>query len=516
MFNIIAVDSAGTQWRPRSFTIQRFGYTLNGGCDAAAIKIPNTRDLPAQLDRLEIWDNLTRLWFGQVEDIGTDSNTGEKTITALGYSAYLKEIDIARHWIDTGYRNWSGNPPVPWADSYNVGMFERDNNNRLFMRQPIDVTVESGYHAPMYYSLCHPDKIDQAIFSVTFDYVIGEEVDTGMFGRLYSHDTDLTNTTLEWDLEGDGTEQSGSEDIEITAGQKAMQFRLHSATNCTASTENLFVKITNIRVNGLTGFEVADTPKADDFIKDILTNSAAGISTDVSDIAAGTYTMPDLYEEGSKVRDLINRVNEVEDYHWGIYEISDTDSKPRMRYQAIDRGTVDYTLDQTMGKLKLSGSSLENVYNAVRVWYQTPTGRAISTTRTTTVAVLDDASRTKTAEISVNTESEAKAQEAGDVYLAEHGRPKIKGSFTATGTVYHNSRGFMPAWYMRPGEIVHIRDHDPTPETLTEIDSANVLNGRNVFMITAVEVDPNTKQVRLELDVISNRLDLFLARQRIA
>ena len=513
MFSVIAVDSSDNQWRPQSWKMSKFGYALNAGCTATMVKVPTTNDLPVHLDRLEIWDNLNRLWFGQIEDIQDNTDMRETTITALGFSAYLKEIDIARLWMDTGFADWDLVAPVPWPDNYNIDVYERDNNNRVFIRLRNGASVISGNFGSIYYRSANDDRINQDIFSVTFDWEIGSDVPAGMHLRLYSYSSDFSTRTQEFTQAGAGT-LSGSEDIEITAGQKGLEFRFHSSTNHTATNDNSFIKLTNVRVNGLTAFEVADTPRADDLIKDMLTNFAPLISTDQTGITAGTFTITDFKENGSNVLNTINRVNEVEDYHWKIDEISDTDSLPRFDYKAIDRGTIDYTLDQTMGKFKPSGTSLENVFNAVRVWYQKPNGNKTSVTRTSTVTLLG--SRTKTAHINIITASLTKAQETGDIFLTEHARPKVKGTYIATGDVFHNTKGFLSSWLMRPGEIVHIRDHDPTPATLTEIASADVLNGRNVFMIKRVDVDPNKRQTRLELDVTSNRLDIMLARQGIS
>jgi len=516
MFHVLVVRADGTQWRPKHVTIMPFRYIINGGCYAATIKIAQTRDLPRHYDRLEIWDNLKRLWFGQIEDIGNDSNTGEITIKALGYSAYLKEISIARHWIDTGFAHWGQVPPTPPTDSWQWDSIEKDNNNRLFFRIPRDQVVNGNLAAGLYYRRCNTDAINQTIHSIEFTIESLAEFDSAESEmQLNSYSSNFSDAVNEFALGGSGAQGPTGTSDTITAAKKALAFFFDGQGAHTPTTDNYVVKITSVRVNGLTGFESGDTPKADDFIKDILTNFASEVSTDQSDIAAGTFTITDMVEDGSNCLALINRINEVEDYHWGFYEIEDSggDEKPKFQYKAIERGTVDYTLDQTMGKLKLSGTSVENVFNAVRVKFRTTEGRTTSVTRTATVALLDDVSRTKTAEIRVDTESTAKAQEAGDAFLAEHGRLKVKGSFTITGDAYHNSRGFLPAWEMRPGEIVHIRDLDPTPETLTEIASGTVMNGRNVFIIKAIDVDPNTKKVRLELDVISNRLDLLLARK---
>ena len=507
MFNIIAVDSSGNQWRPQSWKLSKFGYALNAGCTATMVKVPTTADLPAHLDRLEIWDNINRLWFGQIEDIQNNTDLRETTITAVGYSAYMKQVDVDRDYLISGIGLWGEHT---FDTDGTAGTISFDKNNRLYMEQVRGLT-SAGFH---YRGIRTFDDstIPDTIQRISFDWEVGAGYDNTQELITLNLRTDGTDTQ-EWTQAAAGAD-SGSEDFDPPSVDRRGAYFSYQIVSARTIPANAWIKITNIKVWCGDATSPTDDFEADDIIIDALGEYAADISTDVDDISTASFTIPELVQRRTTLHKTINEVNKYEDFHWGFYEISDTDDKPRMRYKAIDRGTVDYTLDQTMGKFTQSGSSLDGVYNAVRVTYQDTNGRPRSVTRTATVTLLG--SRTKTAQIRINTESTTQAQEAGDVFLSENGRPKVKGQFTVTGEVFHNTKGFFQGWLMRPGEIVHIRDHDPTPETLTEIASANVLNGRNVFVIKHVDVDPNKRQTRLELDVASNRLDIMLARQGIA
>ena len=510
--NIVTKDGDGNQFHPAALYTLNFSYLVGAGCEKAEILLPNEKDLPTQLDDLRIYDNTELLWLGRIEDEPLITESGEVLITAVGYASHLRDELVQKLWVDTSSAEWDITPPVPPPESFAWQQGERDNNNRVFIRMPKGMEFINASVTGLYYRLANTDKINQDIHSITFDYETGTSYNGNLWRlQLISYDEDFNSGVNEFELASTGAVVASSTN-NITANKKALVFRMAEFSASTASVptdNNFWAKITNIRVNGTSEF--LGTITADDLIKDIIPDFAPALSTDFSDIDIGTATITDFFaEDPTTPLELTGVAVSGEDWKTGIYELG-SDNKPRYKATAITRDTIDWFVSVDDGPLDLAGKSIQEMFNAVVVEYLTATGNIRTLTRTTTIALFDTAGITKEARIRVNTTSTIAAEEAGDQFLTEFGRPRAKGQMILKGPILSRF-GNRPAWFIRPNDMLQIHDLDASPETLADMSESVVTNGINIFEVIAVDVNisGSEESITIQLETPASRLDFEL------
>ncbi len=510
--NIVTKDGDGNQFHPASIYTLNFSYLIGAGCEKAEILLPNEKDLPTQLDDLRIYDNTELLWLGRIEDEPLVTESGEVLITAVGYASHLKDELVQKLWTDTSTAHWDLTPPIPPPESFAWQQGERDNNNRVFIRMPQGMEFINGAATGLYYRLANTDKINQDIHSITFDYETGTSYNGNNWRlQLVSYDEDFNNGVNEFQLATTGATAASSTN-NITANKKALVFRIaeQSASTADVPTDNNFwAKITNLRVNGSSEF--LSTVTADALIKDIIPDFAPSLSTDFSDIDTGTATITDFFaEDPTTPLGLLQRAVVGEDWKTGIYEVG-KDDKPKYQAITIPRGTIDWFVSVDDGPLDIAGRSIQEMFNSVVVEFLTADGRVTSVTRTTTIDLFDNFGITKEAIIRVNTTSQTAAEEAGDQFLVEFGRPRAKGQMILKGPIL-SKFGNRPAWFIRPNDILQIHDLDASPATLEDMSESTVTNGINIFEVTAVDVNisGSEQSITIQLETPASRLDFEL------
>jgi len=468
------------------------------------------------LHDVRFYDGFDEPWIGRVKERPRVSkNRQAATIICQGYSDHMKDTRFKRHYIDTGYANWSTVTPVGYSADRVWEHGNRDNNNRVFIQMPANVFSPAGMITGLYYRPANIDQINQTLLSITFDWETGAGYLTAENElRLASFVSDITlgTATVEWTQGVDGA-QSGSETITITGSKKALQFYFFGISTDTPADETNWGIITNIRVNGLTGFEVGDTPKPDDFIKNFISVSES-LSTDVSQIDAGTFTITDLvFENPTTPFEALTEVNKYERYNWGVSD-RDSSNDPRLTYEPHDKGTVHYYASLQNSQMNIVGESIENQYNEVDVIYQDAvSGRNITENRTATHTLLDALGITRKAKISVQTTSLVAAQQAGDAFLADKAQKQGKGSMKIQGDVIDEGGRTVPAYTIKPGTNILVYDLEIKPGNVDTLAGADVLNGENCFRIVRVDADVKKREATLQLDNEGDRLDLLMARR---
>jgi len=510
--NIVTKDGDGNQFHPAAIYTLNFSYLNGAGCEKAEILLPNEKDLPSQLDDLRIYDNTELLWLGRIEDEPLVTESGEVLITAVGYASHLKDELVQKLWVDTGYGGFSDVPLAsnPVSPTWEWDIAEKDNNNRVFLKLPDNSVFRTGNLSGLIYRRGNSDKIDQVIKNVTFDYEVGSEYSTtNATLRMDSYDDAFVSGTSEFLLTAIGA-TSGSQNITLNSSKKSFAFFfLGGAGTYTVTTAEYWAKITSLRVNGTTEF--LSTITADDLVKDVIEDFAPSISTDFSNIDTGTGTITDFFsDDPTTPLQLVSNAISGEDWKTGIYEVG-TDNKPRYRGTAITRDTIDWFVSVDDGPLDIAGKSIQEMFNSVVVEYLTPTESIQTLTRTTAIDLFDNAGITKEARIRVNTTSTTAAEEAGDQFLVEFGRPRAKGQMILKGPILSRF-GNRPAWFIRPNDILQIHDLDASPETLEDMDESTVTNGINIFEVIAVDVriSGSEESVTIQLETPASRLDFEL------
>lgn len=524
MFDLVITNSNGTQshYCKKLYELE-WSAVDRGGPLSLTASIPIDLVTPdiTRLDKVELWYQLERIWIGRVKETPTVTLNGQAaTLVCEGWIEHMGDVSFQRLYSDISYDAWDTTPPTAPPESAEFERCTKDNNNRLFFRCERGTSYDENLVSGIYYRRCHTDKINQDIYSVEWDYATGALYDGTNYAAfsLASYSNDWANMVPEWSLPGAGA-STGSHDEVIAASKKSIMFYMAGTQGhtFTPASSACWAKATSVRVNGLAGF--VDNYYVGDVIEDILANYVPLASTDYSKVSTGTYILPEcFFETPIKPSAAVEEINKYENYNYGFWDLG-SDGKPRFTYDAHDKGTVHYIASLKQCSLDLAGQSCENEYDRVRVEYQDhKTGSLRWVVRSVTNALFDSwgMHRSPDSPIQIESTSAAAANQTGDSFLEDANKPQAKGSVVVTGMVRDNTGGALPAWLMKPGKNILIRDYQADPQTLTDMASADVLaRGRNIFRIRQVDSSPSKGEATIQADNPGDRLDLYLARKRL-
>ena len=490
-----------------------------GGCQQLTAALPLeliTEDINL-MDDVSLFDGLDEIWIGQVrKKPRISSNRKAAIVSAIGYWKHLGDNQIKRMYADPGYGNWNKEPGWQVPESWNWGMAEKDNNGRVFVRLQTNGIVTINTRVGQFYRLCSSfDAINQDIFTITFDYEVGAGYNDAVAKlHLYSYTGGSgAGEVSEFSLAGSGALSGSSGTVTITASKTELSFQLDGAGTSTISDDTFWFKITNIRVNGLDGFEAADNFTAEDVIENLLP-TAEKISADYTKInpsGASLYNIPALYLD--KPTSVLQGVQEVTKYdlnNWGVTE-RDTTDNPRFHMDAHDTAVIHYRTSLKTSQPELADEDIDEQYTAIDVTYNNPNGSGKLVERVEVSHTLLDAwGIEKVIQKSLDTTSQAAAQQFGATFLdsTNHGRNQAKGSIRLFGTVRDNFGVELPVDHIRPGRNILIYDMNPNP---ADLGAANVLNGKNCFRIRQVAHEKLSTVIQVDNEEES--IPLLLARR---
>lgn len=266
--------------------------------------------------------------------------------------------------------------------------------------------------------------------------------------------------------------------------------------------------------HGLTSRAITSEPDgfyASDVIADVVSRAAPLLTYTTGSsgsIQPTTFAIPHLaFRDPTTAADAIDRVNAYHIWDHGVY-----DGEFFFREPDPDRLLWEARLSDG-AQLDFDGDTGEQVINGVFVTYAEPTGEQKTVgppggSFDATDSALQDTSSTNPANANgiprkwtqltlsfPTTQSGATA--IGAAYLAERSLAGRRGSVTLTGTATHPTEGKVPAWRVRAGDWVTLKD----------------LTGATVpRKIINTSYGNSGKTVRLDLDNTVAKLDAILER----
>ncbi len=521
MFSLAFRDSAGVeQAYVRGIYALSFSSTGKGGPLSLTAAVPIDLISPRLhlIDGVSLYDGLDEIWLGRVCGLPTvTANRQAGIVVAEGYINHLADDSLVPAYIDGRLERWGSPEAYAIASDANASRFITDKLNRVRVGLKNGQAYATGDTCGQAYgALTGYIKRFTASYSTNYDNA-----------KCYAELLAEPSGTVLWRRNVNGG-SSGTIDISTTtfvppgldilsaipANTTSLVWQVRAVANFTNTAAD------NSWHGTLTVPKVYYQTLADDKTTTVLKNMLAAkcpkLSTDYSKITAGTYTLTDFCSDSStRPLDVLRNLNRYEGYDFGVWD-RDSSGVPRLTFGPHDFGTVHYFASLRDGRPDLAGDSLDGQYNAVDVGYQdAATNRELTATRTATHALLDAWGITRKPDrLSMTTTSLASANQGGDTLLDDKARAQGKGSFPIRGYVRDNYGRKIPAHRILPGRNILIRDLRPSPDTLTSMTSANVLNGINIFRI--VQVDAKPFEATLQLDNEGDRLDFILVRKRIA
>lgn len=523
-----AILSNGAQWAAPVYR-PRYSFSKNAGCKQATML--TTQEPPNIQDQIEVVKDYDRVkWVGRVEDRPQQVAQGVWQIRAVGHASHLNDRKGAIQLSDSAVSEWQDTPPVDNAVTDEWGNFSLDNSNRLFVGFRAGTVYTQDIRSGHWYSLNNPDRINQAINLVEFDYITGSGYQGSSSGRgrasLNSYTQDLTNSFTEWELNFTGA-TSNSTTVTITLATtrgtpKALAFLMtgsnFSSSSYAPTLNTNWFKILNVRVNGSSDF--TGIYYYDDVIAKLKDNFTSELSTDITQLSTGTKSIETYYlDQPTGMVAGFNKAIEVEDMEWGFYDVG-ADGKPRIKAEAINRTEVDWIVFTGAGQANLSGlqgPSIQDQYNQVHVSYRNSRGQNRILVRTSADAGVSDpfadSGLVRERHITVDTTSQTAAQNVGDAVLQDDSRKKTKGTIPIKGNVIHARRGLQPSTEIRPNDIVYFPDHNPSISTLDDLAASTILNGTNIVRVIECEIDEDNNTANCTFDTKADSLDNVLLRR---
>lgn len=256
---------------------------------------------------IRVFSNGVPLWRGVITDVSANGDIVE--ITALGYWAFLKTQQLTGLWSHTIASDWFEIPPS--ITSHSNKRYEIDNDSRLYIALRKDEVYNNINVGNWGWEVPHGgiNNID------TFSFTYAVELPTGYRADVISVDHGFTGASTEWFVDGDGTLQTGSENI-TAISNNALAFRVYrnSATDTpfTDDTESSYAYIDALRIKSISNATV-DT---EDVISDVYAEAVADnpnlFNAGIFSVDGGNDFQDVLYEDAS-VADIIASIEDAGD-----------------------------------------------------------------------------------------------------------------------------------------------------------------------------------------------------------
>lgn len=221
-------------------------------------------------------------------------------------------------------------------------------------------------------------------------------------------------------------------------------------------------------------------------------------------ITATTFNIPDFWpKDYATPRELIDGVNAYHGYEWLVTADRRLLFQPYPSAATLEMGAWSGSpfIDQ-------SHASLTDLANKVVVEYTNANGLDAKTERTMSAGVLTNAGFTRARRLSTGLRlTQAAAEVIGDVWLGQHTKPKLSGSFTAyRGSVRDVDGADVLPWVLmhRVGEVMRVGSPDPVTGERTR-------DGR----VVSVTYNHDTQTCDVALDNDNANLEAFLGRLQV-
>lgn len=434
-----------------------------------------------------------RVWEGRLEDIAIVD--GGVQFGAFGYWRALTDVPYTALWSVRSTANWRQQSEDVIA-THAPKKFNFDNNNRIFISLTKDTSYSQFNTGGMVFWEPHPGIRD--ITTVSFDYEFNCSSD--FTARLLSNAEDYVTGSIDWQLAGNGTSQTGSASVSTSAPAVILQFIVIKTTagSTTYSGESgaAFLKISNLRIKTTS----ASTVLASDIAAALAayTNgiNSAQLSASSALIAASSTDLRDELYEDELPADILDRLAALHNYQAAVWE------DRRLTFQPKSALARTWYVD--VARIVDLQRSLEPLRNSAYAIYREAGGRTLRTAVAGNAASQARYGLVRRGYVSVQTTSQTEAETHRDAFLSDRAHYAVRASVDFE-RLYSQSGARYPLHAIRAGDTLVMRNLPPTL-------SAEIDNIRS-FRVAATEYDAENDTIRVEPEVPTPTLVTLLARR---
>jgi hypothetical protein len=535
---LAVVLKTGRAWRDVTLDLRDLSFrnTDPGGYAnvqlslASGVRLPLSRD-PDEIDyygRVFVFDTRTgdTVGEGRIEDLGRTAGSDGQVwdLTAVGPSGHTDDVTRPYIAVDRQYTQFKpssiNKPYVNWQDTND----EQDPGGGLQASVPqgtdlavSDVDVADNLYQAIFYAgqKVARTRVEWDIGFTDTAWELQIITKTGPTGTKVVACSQTANPAG-GSLLGKLTTDGGN----IVNGNNCVTFRCrHNGVPntipdslCWFQFNDWSVKTVRFDKSGneiTTGYG-GDTVLASQIVEDILARFLPMYDGAGATVTTTSYGIDQMaYYDGVTPRKILDDLMVFEPaYTWHAWESNPVTGLWRFEWVARDT-VVSYEADIALDEFD-APSTAADLYDKVRVRYQTTSGNIKNLQRTQTVPQLSAAefSREGFLDLGSDVGSTNNATQAGDSFLAEHLYPVNAGTVRISRPLVNLQTGLAEQpWELKAGRLIRVRGVDPN------IDSLNPAgrNGTTVFKVKSVDFGASDMTAVLELDTYSRATSAALA-----
>jgi hypothetical protein len=462
------------------------------------------------------WNGLT-VWEGRVEDVSIIN--GGVRLGAFGYQRALGDAPYTALWSTTSVADWRIVDNRIGVAGY-PDRYEFDNNNRLYISpRKNSVLGNTTNNKAGRWGYVIPHQSARNLITVSFDYAF--RAPTNWRTLLFSWATVAypigsgawSSPTIEWTLNGNGSEQTGSQSLTITSAQ-GLQFSMdYNAADATYASETGtdYLKITNLRIKSTTTASVYASEIASALVAYVNGVNSSQLQNVTALIESPALDLREEIYEDELPSDILTKLVRLGDnqtpprqWEWGVWENRMLHFRPRG-----SQGRAWYV---DVSELELE-RTIDMLSNAAYALYQDESNRPLRTAVATDADSIARYGLTRRAKVDASTTSATQAGVHRDAFLDDRADPiprigiRFARLFDASGALW-------PNWMARSGDTVTIRNLPPTLSTaIDRIRTFRVSETRYAVDTNVIELVPESPLPSLETLMV--RREEGIVRSRV-
>lgn len=494
-----------------------FRTVFPGGFASARISLhAPLRFQPAEIvafGRVYIYDarNGSTVWEGRLEDPGRAASMNGEVyeVSALGPSTHARDRTTPLVYVDS--RLSTMYTSATSGRAYSVGTRESANaaNGALNISASRGSVVTQLSLGAATYDMVY--IAGQDLGRIYFDWDGGFDSantqvqlrtteDLGGTTTITSTNIALAGGSLVAELGGSPAITANHNRVILTNRRSGADLNPVTDDNYWAEFFNMAIVATRFLKDGTakTSGYTTNTVLASEVVEDLLGRLLPEYDGANGSITTTTYPIEHLvYMDGASAEKVFADLMGMEPtFGWEALETNPATGKNRFNWRQWP-ATVRYEAGIEDGFT--APGSVGELFNEVVVRYRDSLGQIRWVTRTQTVPVLTDASKTRGGFIDLGDEvsTEDNAIQIGDTFLAEHLYAPASGRLTVARPILDTVAGRMVMpWELRPGYLIRLRDLNPRPAVL----DATARDGESVFKVVAVDYNTGDATAQLDLD----------------
>jgi len=501
----------------------RFSNSDPGGFETCSFSLPVFVDTPRVGGVVKIFDGVSVVWEGRVEEPGGSSSYGYAThsVAAVGFGAALKDNPYAMIYVDRDLGSWQGMPRLRQIISATVGENNQGSGTvipdvtngmpALSMKMQgawtnSQATAQSWYDAGQ---LCKVARL----------YVDQSEVRDVVSWLMYYRAIDGEDVNVGLDEIPGGTAIGGSIVLDLTPTTARRRVFAQMYVGLAYPGDDYSeVHLRNLTVMGDHGLPRRGSAPYGLYTSDIVRHALAQEPSIVPGVIteATSYVVPHaVYKDPVFPEQVIEDMTKLMGWHWGVWESRSIFSDaPRLDFRPPPTYATAVVSMADMAEVQF-GNRLTDIYNVAQVSYSDAGGSRGS------VSVVSDSNlmpegMTRTLKIDMGTASAGAARVVGEnaLALADAGNRGV-GSCTLPRMVASTGGGRRPAHKLRAG-IDRLKITDPP--MMGGLPLGGESRRLDTFRVKRVEVtvEGDGPSTRVELDGGADLLEVIQARLQVA